>query len=151
MIPAFVLHQPHSATPHATELMVTERQLKKGLIEIDPKALEYVKRQNDRVKNEDTHKMYLNYKLDQLQSKWEEATAFSSSITEIVENEYFKEIINYGENIVPAVLESLRQRPSHLVWALNFITNRTISNKPISVTEASKAWINWGRRNRLIE
>jgi hypothetical protein len=152
MFPAFVLHQPIGATRDIpTELVVTESQLTKGLIEMNPHALDYVKRENDRQNVDNTDQMYLRYKLEELQTKWERATAFSSAIDEIVRDENFKAIISYGENIVPVILNSLKQNPSHLVWALNFITNRTISSKPISITEASKAWVDWGLRNKLIE
>lgn len=149
--PAFELYQPYGATrDHPTELMVTESQLQKGFIDFDPKALDYVKRENDRLNGENTGQMYLSYKLRELQSKWEEETAFTSSIREIVENDNFKAIISFGEDMVPLILQSLMHKPSHLVWTLNFITGRTISSKPISVSDASKAWVAWGLENKLI-
>lgn len=152
IFPAFVLQQPAGATRDIpTELVVTENQLRKGLIEMDPNALDYVKRENYRLKMDNTDQMYLRYKLDELEAKWHESTAFSSSVDEMLNDENFKSIISYGENMIPVILDSLRERPSQLVWALNFITDRTISSKPISITDASKAWVTWGLKNRLIE
>ena len=65
-----------------------------------------------------------------------------SSVEDIVNDKDFQSIVLMGEQAVPFIKEELIEKPSTLVWALNYIYNRKISNKPnLTITEACKLWI----------
>lgn len=75
-------------------------------------------------------------------ANWENETFFLSSVEQIVNNENFKSIVSLGIKSVPFIVEELERKPSVLVWALNFIYNKKISNNPsITITEACKLWV----------
>lgn len=72
---------------------------------------------------------------------WQNKTMFLSSTKAIVENEDFQAIVAMGYAAVPHILESIEKEPSTLVWALNFIYNRKISNNPnTTISDACKLW-----------
>lgn len=74
--------------------------------------------------------------------KWKNETIFLSSVNSIVENKHFKAIIGMGEVAVPFILEEIDKEPSNLVWALNIIYKRKISNNPnLTITQACKRWV----------
>lgn len=73
---------------------------------------------------------------------WEKKTLFSSSTKAIVENEDFKAIVDMGHSVVPYIIEEIENNPSTLVWALNIIYNRKITNNPnATISEACKLWV----------
>ena len=75
---------------------------------------------------------------------WQNKTMFLSSTKEIIENKDFQAIVAMGYTAVPYILESIENEPSTLVWALNFIYNRKISNNPnTTISEACKLWTKW--------
>lgn len=74
--------------------------------------------------------------------KWKRETAYMSSVDSIVEHPDFQFIVSMNHAAVPYILKAIEQQPSNLVWALNFIFNRKISQKQsISIPEACKLWI----------
>lgn len=74
--------------------------------------------------------------------KWEEKTMFFSSAYAIVEDNDFKAIVAMGQQAVPFIKEELENKPSTLVWALNYIFGHKISDKPnLTITDACKLWI----------
>jgi hypothetical protein len=97
-----------------------------------------------------TYDVYLETKLRQLTSKLFSEISVNSAARDIVQNKQFKEIVAYGEAIVPHILNSLKREPSILIWALNSILNSKISNKPLSIQEASNEWIKWGKNIHLV-
>lgn len=73
---------------------------------------------------------------------WQKKTMLYSSVEDIVNDKDFQSIVLMGEQAVPFIKEELIEKPSTLVWALNYIYNRKISNKPnLTITEACKLWI----------
>lgn len=77
-----------------------------------------------------------------LYSSWVEKTAFLSSAKAIIEQEDFKAIVAMGYDAVPFIVNAIDERPSHLVWALNFIFNAKISNNPnTTISQACKLWV----------
>ena len=47
-----------------------------------------------------------------------------------------------GPKIVPFILDELDKGPSNIVWALNMIYKKKITNKPnVTIAEACKLWI----------
>lgn len=74
--------------------------------------------------------------------KWLHETAYLSSVSSIVEHPDFQAIVAMRDAAVPYIVETIEQKPSNLVWALNFIYNRKISNKSdLTITEACKLWV----------
>ena len=66
----------------------------------------------------------------------------------IVEDENFQGILNLGELTIPLILNKIEKEPSQLVWALNIITKKKISNKSmISISDSCKLWVKYGKQN----
>ncbi|WP_289074916.1 hypothetical protein, partial [uncultured Bacteroides sp.] len=74
--------------------------------------------------------------------KWQEDTMFSSSISDIIEHKDFLAIVAMGKKAVPFILDEIEYEPSHLVWALNMIYGRKITNrKNATIADACKLWV----------
>jgi len=83
----------------------------------------------------------LKLKFQEYLKRWKEKTMFMSSAISITNDEDFKKIVSMGQYAVPFILEEISDKPSTLVWALNFIYGRKISNnKSLTITEACKQW-----------
>lgn len=151
MITAFPLYQPpHHVKEQKTELVFNERDIKNGLLEIDPKVFQYYESERYRSKFEDTYKIAIGLKIEKLHRAWQDETLFTSSVAEKVTNSNFIKIVELGEEAIPLILEDINFNPSNLVWALNAITGRRISDENISVAEACKRWVKWGKTMKLI-
>jgi hypothetical protein len=73
---------------------------------------------------------------------WEEETQMLSNVTEIVNNKHFLEIVNAKKEAVPYIVERIKEKPSNLMWALNLIYGKKISDKKgLTITEACKLWV----------
>lgn len=73
---------------------------------------------------------------------WLNDTKFLSSVKSIIEHEDFKAIVAMGLRAVPFILDEIDMRPSNLVWALNLIFERKITDKNnITITAACKLWV----------
>lgn len=74
--------------------------------------------------------------------KWIQVTAYMSSINAIVEQTDFQAIVAMNYAAVPFIVDVIEHEPSNLVWALNFIYKKKISNKPnLTIPEACKLWV----------
>lgn len=77
-----------------------------------------------------------------LLNSWTKQTMILSSPEAIVKNENFQGIIKMGKSAVPFIIEELSAKPSTLVWALNFIFGRKISDNPnTTIKEACALWV----------
>jgi len=73
---------------------------------------------------------------------WEKKTTFLSSTKSIIDDEDFQAIVSMGYAAVPYILEEIESKPSVLVWALNLIYNKKITNNPnATITDACKLWV----------
>ena len=73
---------------------------------------------------------------------WEKKTLFLSSTKAIIENADFQAIVAMGYSAVPFIIEEIDNKPSTLVWALNLIYNRKVTDNPnITIPEACKLWV----------
>lgn len=80
-------------------------------------------------------------KFDNFYKQWKDQTLFLSSIQKIVQNENFQYIVSMGEKAVPFILIEINSKPSLLVWALNFIYNKKITENPnATIEDACKLW-----------
>jgi hypothetical protein len=88
----------------------------------------------------------LQTKFDSLADAWRRNTAFSSSITEIVLDSNYQQIIGMGVAVVPLILHELRNAPEHWFWALAAITGANpAQNEPAGdIQAAADAWVRWG-------
>jgi len=78
---------------------------------------------------------------------WKEKTMFLSSTKSIIEDEGFQAIVAMGESAVPYIISEIENNPSTLVWALNLIFNKKITDNPdTTITEACKLWVKELRR-----
>ena len=70
--------------------------------------------------------------------KWNAETMYSSSVTEIISNDSFQEIVAMGNAAIPFIIDELEKKPSVLVWALNIITDKRTTG---TITDACKKWV----------
>ena len=77
-----------------------------------------------------------------LVSDWKINTMFSSSTSQIIDDPNFKNIVAMGASVVPFIIDEIREQPSLLVWALNFIYETKISDASgITIEKACKLWV----------
>lgn len=77
-----------------------------------------------------------------LLNSWQQQTKFSSSPDLIVQNENFQSIVAMGKAAIPFIVEEISANPSTLVWALNFIFEKKISDNPrTTIPQACKLWV----------
>ena len=83
-------------------------------------------------------------------SAWEKKTKIYSFADQIVENEDFKSIVKLGPAVIPFIAQELSTKPSCLVWALNMIFEKKISNnETTTIAEASHLWLKFLNANNL--
>ena len=94
----------------------------------------------------------LEVKFRRLAKEWKEATRFMSSATDMILHPAYQTIIGMGSMVVPLILRELKLNGGHWFSALMAITEKN----PVSgddyghVSRMAAAWIEWGRRHRLI-
>lgn len=77
-----------------------------------------------------------------LLNNWVKQTMILSSPDAIIRNENFQDILKMGKSAVPFIVEEISAKPSTLVWALNFIFGKKISNNPnTTIKEACALWV----------
>jgi len=102
----------------------------------DHRTSEYIKSidQNDN--------LILDFKFKHHLANWENKTMFLSSPKSIIEDEDFRAIVAMGNSAIPFIIEEIDRKPSPLVWALNFILRRKITdNHNATITDACKLWV----------
>ena len=83
-----------------------------------------------------------------LARQWKEATAFTSSTTEMVMHPAYQQIIGMGSAALPLIFAALRRQPDHWFWALRAITGED----PVTPDDRGKvqrmtdAWLEWAQR-----
>ena len=88
------------------------------------------------------HQIAQHFLFNRLVSQWKEETMFLSSAEAIIGNPNFQAIVNMGKNAVPYIVDEIRNEPSTLVWALNIIFDRKITDRPgTTVEEACRLWV----------
>lgn len=81
--------------------------------------------------------------------RWQSETAFSSDPDEITSHPSYRVLVENAEIVTPLIIESLRDRPSRLVWVLDDAFDETpygpsdIGNL-VAMTDA---WVSWAERN----
>lgn len=102
------------------------------------KNLEYVKS----IAGVEEYEIIQKFKFQKHLQAWEEKTKFLSSAAAIVNDSDFQAIIGMGVAAVPYIKDEIERKPSVLVWALNYIYGRKISNKQgLTISDACKQWV----------
>ena len=83
---------------------------------------------------------------EKLSHKWLEETLNVSSVSDIVLNEGYQEIIGMGKSVVPLILRKLQHSPQHWLCALRVITGENpVKKESIGrIKRMAKDWIDWG-------
>jgi hypothetical protein len=84
---------------------------------------------------------------NELARQWKQATAFSSSLTEMKEHPAYLQIIGLGKTAVPLILDELRRAPDFWFAALKTLTGED-PVKPADrgqVRRMAQAWLEWGQ------
>lgn len=149
---AFPIQQaPPLAKLLQTEIVFNEDEVSKNLLKGTEFTFDYLINKRYKDVNESANDIYLKRKLSELVFMLEKDSQFSSSISDILDNQYFQRIVSYGNDIIPTILEELKFNRTYLVWAMNLITGMKISSKRISLSEAARLWIIWGLANNYIK
>jgi hypothetical protein len=94
------------------------------------------------VDNNDSGELLRKFRFHNHLINWAKKTLFLSSTKTIIENEDFKAIVAMGHSAVPYIIEEIENNPSTLVWALNIIYNRKITDNPnATISEACILWV----------
>lgn len=85
-----------------------------------------------------------------LASTWRDATAVSSSMTDIVANSAYQQIIGMGPMALPLILVELRDRPAWWFWAMAAIARVDPAAAAANFDQARRLWLDWGAANGLM-
>jgi hypothetical protein len=129
-----------------TDFNIRQKDVKENLTGLSNEILHY----NVFISDLNTT-LYMEKKFEIHFKKWKSKTQFQSNINSIISDTDFQQIIGMGKRVIPFILQEINHEPSNLVWALNFITNSTLSkNQHTTLTEACKSWVKWGQKQNLV-
>jgi len=92
----------------------------------------------------------LRARFSHLVSEWRRDTSLSSSLDEKILHPAYQSIIAMGITGVPLVLKELESNRGHWSWALHFMTGVDPVPEGSNVSEARQAWLEWGRREGML-
>lgn len=145
MVPLAISLSSNAMDINSTELKFSENDIKERFIDVNLQRISYL---ND-IRNE-SRNIYLKQKFQEFENSWTKKTRYFNFIDEIINDVDFQNIIKMGDSAIPFILESINEKPSHLVWALNIIKDSNISQNKLTVSEACKAWVKWGKSSSII-
>ena len=136
-----------SAEVRGTSMQITEKEITQGLTGISNDVLIYAQSASDISTD-----FYFEVKFEMHYNRWKYNNAYQSNIDQVINDPDFQSIIEMKDNAIPFILEKIADQPSYLVWALNLITNKKISNNPnLTISESCKRWIKWGEKQNLLK
>ncbi len=85
--------------------------------------------------------------------KWQEDTAFLSSLEDIALHPSYQRIIGMGRDALPLIFKDLQKSPNHWFWALYFITgeNPVPAAAEGNMQAMAEAWLAWGKERGLVD
>jgi len=86
-------------------------------------------------------------RFSKLAKQWEDDTAFTSALDEIVIHQDYQEIIGMGPQALPFVLRRVKADPARWFWALRAIVGHDVAAGARDADTAADLWIAWGRDN----
>ncbi len=102
---------------------------------------------------QEMYKQQLKKRFDFYNSIWQSETIFSSSISEITNNSAYRSIIGLGQEVLPFIIDDLKNNDSHWFYALEALTgqNPIKENHKGVVPLMKKDWIEWAKENNLTD
>lgn len=90
-------------------------------------------------------------RFENLKERWQNETRHLSSVTQIVLNPAYQQIIGMGPSVLPLILAELVNSPHHWFWALMAITGENpVPEESVGNLRAMReAWLEWSRRRGL--
>jgi hypothetical protein len=91
-------------------------------------------------------------RFEALARQWQEETAVLSSTTKRIMHPAYQAIIGLGPEVVPILIEELKERPNYWFWALKSITGED----PVqpqdrgNLDRMARAWIDWAEARRAV-
>ena len=88
-----------------------------------------------------------------LAKKWRDETQWLSSTSEIAMHPAYQAIIGMGQEVVPMIIEDLRNNSGHWYWALKAISQED----PVppsdrgSINRMKDAWLRWALQKGIVE
>jgi type I restriction enzyme M protein len=82
---------------------------------------------------------------------WRRQTTHMSSVSRMVSLPAYAAIIEMGHDVLPYLLEELRERPDHWLVALHQITQEDPAQPGSTFMEAVEAWQAWGRERGYLK
>lgn len=86
----------------------------------------------------------------ELANQWRKETAHLSLAIKKVMHPAYQRIIGLGPDAVPLILRELQRRSGHWFWALKAITGEDPAQPEDTVSEATQAWLQWGKEHNYI-
>ena len=88
---------------------------------------------------------------EQYKDEWESITAFSSNISEIINNNPYKSIIGLGSDVIPFIIADLAETQNYWFHALTEITreNPIDSKHSGDINNMVKDWLNWAVKHEI--
>jgi hypothetical protein len=98
---------------------------------------------------QDMYLQKLKKQFELYSSIWKSETMFSSSSSEITNNSAYRSIIGLGTDIIPFIIEDLKESQDHWFYALELLTGENpISNEHRGIIHLMKSdWLNWAEKN----
>ena len=91
----------------------------------------------------------LEQEFHELASQWKLETAHLSRMDKIVLHPAYLKIIGMGREALPWILRELERHVDYWFTALEAITRTSLieRDQPLTMSEATAAWIDWGKRH----
>ncbi len=86
-----------------------------------------------------------------LVKQWRRDTRHISSLAKMASHPAYRRIMGMGRDVLPLLLNELRQHPDHWLIALNAITGEDPAPQGATFDEAVSAWLSWGREKGLLK
>jgi len=93
----------------------------------------------------------LRPEFDALAEQWRRDTRHLSQISKKITHPAYFRITGMGKPVIPLLLESLRDKPTHWFAALRATANVDPCPTGTNPSQARDAWLNWGRTQGYIE
>ena len=100
---------------------------------------------------QDVYQQNLKKKFQLYKNIWEEQTLFSSNMTEIINNSAYLSIIALGSDVIPLIIQDLRNAENHWFSALESLTSiNPIKKEHKGIFNLMKSdWLEWADKNML--
>ncbi len=100
---------------------------------------------------QDVYQQNLKKKFQLYKNIWEEQTLFSSNMTEIINNSAYLSIIALGIDVIPLIIQDLRNAENHWFSALESLTSiNPIKKEHKGIFNLMKSdWLEWADKNML--